>query len=378
MSKNVLLSKFKGALVGAVLGDCIGSEFEGLWAKSIGVEKVLKSIGKLESEYDPATDGREADKQDMLLRDYTDDTAMARSVAQSLIENKGFDAKHMAKMFTEEYFKDPYRGYGGSIMAVFSKLKDAEFADPYKPAAEQFDGEGSYGNGGAMRIVPAPLFAYRQNDVQHLTELVEQITKITHSHPSAINGAIFQSFAVDLALRGSKEVDTGAFCDELQKRIMEREKKVTEKIKKRKLEEDEAEEDNHSKEATPFDLPYASITDDIRKYALQEDLPSTEEITGNLGTDISAYRSVPTAVYSFLRASKHIDKLEDRNSFEKTIIYAITLGGDTDTIATMAGAIAGAWYGIEAIPKSWQAGCESVEDALKFAEQLYELSSTSE
>lgn len=55
MSKNVLLSKFKGALVGALLGDCIGSEFEGLWAKSIGVEKVLKSIGKLESEYDPAT-----------------------------------------------------------------------------------------------------------------------------------------------------------------------------------------------------------------------------------------------------------------------------------------------------------------------------------
>lgn len=55
MSKNVLLSKFRGALVGAVLGDCIGSEFEGLWAKSIGVEKVLKSIGKLESEYDPAT-----------------------------------------------------------------------------------------------------------------------------------------------------------------------------------------------------------------------------------------------------------------------------------------------------------------------------------
>lgn len=44
----------------------------------------------------------------------------------------------------------------------------------------------------------------------------------------------------------------------------------------------------------------------------------------------------------------------------------------------MAGAIAGACYGIEAIPKSWQAGCESVEDALKFAEQLYELSSTSE
>lgn len=78
-------------------------------------------------------------------------------------------------------------------------------------------------------------------------ELVEQITKITHSHPSAVDGAIFQSFAVDLALRGQKEVDIGAFCDELQKRIKEREKNVTKKIKKRKLEEDKADEDNHSK-----------------------------------------------------------------------------------------------------------------------------------
>lgn len=48
-------------------------------------------------------------------------------------------------------------------------------------------------------------------------------------------------------MRGSKEVDIGAFCDKLQKRIMEREKKVTKKIKKRKLEEDEADEDNHYK-----------------------------------------------------------------------------------------------------------------------------------
>lgn len=38
------------------------------------------------------------------------------------------------------------------------------------------------------------------------------------------------------------------------------------------------------REATRFDFPYASITDDIRKYALQEDLPSTEEINGNLGS----------------------------------------------------------------------------------------------
>lgn len=55
MSKEVLLSKFKGALVGAVLGDCIGAVFECLWASSNAVEKVLKSIDELESDYDPKT-----------------------------------------------------------------------------------------------------------------------------------------------------------------------------------------------------------------------------------------------------------------------------------------------------------------------------------
>ena len=62
------------------------------------------------------------------------------------------------------------------------------------------------------------------NEVHFLKqELVEQITKITHSHPSAVNGAIFQSYAVDQALRGPKEVNVGSFCDELQRRIRERE-----------------------------------------------------------------------------------------------------------------------------------------------------------
>ncbi len=52
-------------------------------------------------------------------------------------------------------------------------------------------------------------------------------------------------------------------------------------------------------------------------------------------------------------------------------MYAISLGGDTDTIATMAGAIAGAHYGVESIPKHWMKTCEGVDDALKFAEDLY-------
>ena len=59
--------------------------------------------------------------------------------------------------------------------------------------------------------------------------------------------------------------------------------------------------------------------------------------------------------------------------FQKTIVYAISLGGDTDTIATMAGAIAGAHYGITGIPHDWMDVCEGIRHACLQADQLYDL-----
>ena len=45
-----MLSRFQGSLVGAIVGDCIGSVFEGYdWSVAIGTERVLKLIGKLEN-----------------------------------------------------------------------------------------------------------------------------------------------------------------------------------------------------------------------------------------------------------------------------------------------------------------------------------------
>ena len=61
------------------------------------------------------------------------------------------------------------------------------------------------------------------------------------------------------------------------------------------------------------------------------------------------------------------------NPFEKTVLYAISLGGDSDTIATMAGAIAGACYGIDQIPASWQGCCEGVDQATADANSFYKM-----
>ena len=65
---------------------------------------------------------------------------------------------------TKEFFDDPRRGYGPSIGTVFAKIRNEEFDDIYDPAKAQFKGQGSCGNGSAMRISPVGLFGYKDED----------------------------------------------------------------------------------------------------------------------------------------------------------------------------------------------------------------------
>lgn len=69
----------------------------------------------------------------------------------------------------------------------------------------------------------------------------------------------------------------------------------------------------------------------------------------------------------------HPDVPDSYNCLQRTIMYCILLGGDTDTIATMAGAMAGAFYGEEQVPQSWKESCEAYEEAEKLADGLCEL-----
>lgn len=66
---------------------------------------------------------------------------------------------------TEVYFDDYGRGYGKSVATVFYGLKNSKYSDIYGPASQQFNGEGSCGNGSAMRISPAALLGFKDDRV---------------------------------------------------------------------------------------------------------------------------------------------------------------------------------------------------------------------
>lgn len=71
--------------------------------------------------------------------------------------------------FAEEYKKEPNRGYGMAVVNVFKKLLSPKCSDVFEPARAQFNGKGSYGNGGAMRVAGIPL---TYSDVQDVKKVL--------------------------------------------------------------------------------------------------------------------------------------------------------------------------------------------------------------
>jgi len=81
---------------------------------------------------------------------YTDDTQMMIALAESLIEHDTIMPAALARAFCDAY--DPARGYGGGTRRVISLLQVG--VDVQAAARQVFDGQGSRGNGAAMRVAP--------------------------------------------------------------------------------------------------------------------------------------------------------------------------------------------------------------------------------
>ena len=267
-----------------------------------------------------------AEKRDVLI--YTDDTHMMIGVAESLIRCKGFDGEDMARTFVKNYEVEPFRGYGPGPPSIFRLIRSGE---PWDKAAQRLYGGGSYGNGSAMRVAPIGVFYHDRLD--KLKKISHKSSQITHAHNLGKEGAALQAYAIALAtnLEPSLSFSRSDFLEKLS----------------------------------------TYVEQDIYQQRLKKVLALLTEqnkgkIVAELGNGIEAFNSVPTAIFSFLL---HHD------SFSEAVLYAVSLGGDTDTIGAMTGAISGAYLGIESIPDSWKEKLENMPYIEELAEELWSLRS---
>ncbi|MGP3947795.1 ADP-ribosylglycohydrolase family protein [Streptomyces sp. 7N604] len=115
---------------------------------------------------------------------WTDDTEMACSVLSVLVAHRRIDQDALARSFAEHHDFD--RGYGPAVNRMLRLIREG--GDWRELAAALFNGQGSWGNGAAMRI--APLGAWYAGDVEQATHQAEISSYTTHQHREAVAGAM--------------------------------------------------------------------------------------------------------------------------------------------------------------------------------------------
>ncbi|MFE2098367.1 MULTISPECIES: ADP-ribosylglycohydrolase family protein [unclassified Streptomyces] len=127
------------------------------------------------------------------LWQWTDDTEMACSVVAVLAAHQRLDQDALARSFAEHHDFD--RGYGPAVNRLLRLVREGQ--DWRELAAGLFGGQGSWGNGAAMRI--APLGAWYADDPEQATHQAEISAYPTHQHREAVVGAMAVAAAASLA-----------------------------------------------------------------------------------------------------------------------------------------------------------------------------------
>ena len=298
----------KSKFLGALVGTGVGDSLGAPFEGCYGVKlDEIEEVGE---------------RQELLT--YTDDTHMMIGVAESLIRAGGFDGKDMAHTFVQNYDLEPFRGYGPGPPHIFRLIKAGA---AWNEAAQGVYHSGSYGNGSAMRVAPIGVF-YHDNPAM-LREVAYKSSQITHAHQLGKEGAALQAYAIALAtkLQPTSDFNRSDFLAKLSNY-------VPEGVYREKLNRIEA--------------------------LLRQ--PDKDKVIIELGNGIEAFNSVPTAIYSFL---------SQPHSFAQAVLHAISLGGDTDTIGAMTGAISGAYLGFDLIPGGWRDRLENRLYIEELAERLW-------
>ena len=320
-----LSEKFRGCLLGAAVGDIVGAAVEAESPAYIArafrsVDEILATETIEEFNAPPWRIGR-----------FTDDTQMMLCVAQWLLAGEASDPQRLLARFTDAY--EPWRRYGPGTAEIL-RLYGSHPAEWRTLATAMFP-HGSHGNGGAMRVAPVGLAYFR--DTSKVAAIARESSRPTHSHPLAYQGASLQAVAVALATAATDRLDPHLFLESLRRTL------------------------HYFNDLMQDTSRFAAALDESER-GLARGATCTE-MAEILGTGVTAHESVPIAVYCFLRHA---------HSYADVIHQAVFIGGDTDTIACMAGAIAGAYLGIDAIPPRWRAAICEEEWSAQAIEDLAE------
>jgi ADP-ribosylglycohydrolase len=284
-----LIERYRGSLLGLAVGDALGAPIE------------FRQPGS----FTPLDDMVGGGSFDVMPGQWTDDTSMALCLADSLIEQEGFNPVNQL----QKYVRWLREGYLSSIdrcfdignttldaLMRFEKTQEA-YCGPTDPR--------SAGNGSIMRLAPVPLF-YAKRPLEAIEKSGES-SRTTHGVRAAVDACRYFGALIVGAVNGVSK------------------------------------EELLSERYSPIpgyweEHPLVEEIDEIARGSFKHRQPP--EIQG------SGYvvKSLEAALWAFYHG----------NSFREACLLAVNLGMDADTTGAVCGQLAGAFYGEMEIPDSWR------------------------
>lgn len=248
---------------------------------------------------------------------FTDDTQMALSIVEILGHHDGIDQDALALSFGLRY--DRTRAYGSAMHRLLSLLRAGESWQ--HPAYNLFGGQGSFGNGSAMRV--APVGAYFADNLDAAATHAVRSAKVTHTHPEAAAGAIAVAVSTALAWQTRQQGRPLAASDFLNYLL-------------------------------PY-VPASTVRDGIasgRDIAGTSPIHAVAAALGN-GSEISCQDTVPFCLWC---AAHHLD------DYEEALWQTVGALGNRDTTCAIVGGIVVMYAGVEGIPPDWRTAREPLPD----------------
>jgi ADP-ribosylglycohydrolase len=248
---------------------------------------------------------------------YTDDTVMALCIAEVLRHLRYIDQEELAYNFARLYWKNPMRGYGATAHDILQAI--ARGVSWRKAARAVFDGEGSMGNGGAMRV--APVAAYYAENLDQVVEAARATAEETHAHREGQAGAVAVAVAAAFAWQ-HRDCPAAEVAPELFREVIAR-------------------------------TPRGETRDGViaaSRFYLSRSVREAVDALGN-GCRVTAPDTVPFALWC---ATLHL------GSYVDAIWTTIEGFGDIDTNCAIVGGIVALYAGADAIPAKWKAAREGI------------------
>ncbi|QYX77108.1 ADP-ribosylglycohydrolase family protein [Streptomyces akebiae] len=247
---------------------------------------------------------------------WTDDTEMACSVVAVLAAHHRIDQDELARAFAEHHDFD--RGYGPAVNRLLRLVREG--GDWRELASALFNGQGSWGNGAAMRI--APLGAWYADDPEQATHQAEISAYPTHQHREAVVGAMAVAAAAAFAADPAGPPSAGALLDGVIALV-----------------------------------PKSAVGAGLRRARDMLDYADADTVAAVLGCGrrTTAHDTVPFALWSAARAL---------GDYERGFWTTAQVGGDVDTTcAIVGGVVASAKAG--APPEAWTRQTEAFPEWLQ-------------